>query len=30
VGQFRTARGSDQSTPLTHLQLSYAFGTLQR
>lgn len=30
VGQFRTIRGSDQSTPLTHLQLSYAFGTLQR
>lgn len=30
VGQFRTIRGSDQSTPLSHLQLSYAFGTLQR
>ena len=30
VGQFRTIRGSDQSTPLTHLQLSYAFGALQR
>ena len=30
VGQFRTIRGHDQSTPLTHLQLSYAFGTLQR
>jgi hypothetical protein len=30
VGQFRTLRGSDQSTPLTHLQLSYAFGALQR
>lgn len=30
VGQFRTIRGSDQSTPLAHLQLSYAFGALQR
>ncbi|RZJ09226.1 MAG: hypothetical protein EOP39_11965 [Rubrivivax sp.] len=30
LGQFRTMRGDDQSTPLTHLQLSYAFGTLQR
>lgn len=30
VGQFRTLRGHDQSTPLAHLQLSYAFGTLQR
>lgn len=30
VGQFRTVRGHDQSTPLTHLSLSYAFGTLQR
>ncbi|WP_156391982.1 MULTISPECIES: hypothetical protein [unclassified Roseateles] len=30
VGEFRTIRGNDQSTPLTHLQLSYAYGTLQR
>ncbi len=30
VGQFRTVKGSDQSSQLTHLQLSYAFGTLQR
>ena len=30
VGEFRTIRGHDQSTPLAHLQLSYAFGTLQR
>ncbi len=30
VGEFRTLRGSSQSTPLTHLSLSYAFGTLQR
>lgn len=30
VGQFRTLRGHDQSSPLTHVQLSYAFGTLQR
>lgn len=30
LGQFRTLRGSDQSTPLAHLQLSYAFGSLQR
>lgn len=30
IGSFRTIRGSDQSTPLAHLQLSYAFGTLQR
>lgn len=30
AGQFRTVRGQDQSTPLTHLSLSYAFGTLQR
>ncbi len=30
VGGFRTMRGGDQSTPLTHLALSYAFGTLQR
>lgn len=30
VGEFRTIRGSDQSTPLTHLQLSYAFGAIQR
>ena len=30
LGEFRTLRGSSQSTPLTHLSLSYAFGTLQR
>lgn len=30
VGEFRTLRGSSQSTSLTHLSLSYAFGTLQR
>jgi len=30
LGQFRTLRGSDQSSPLLHLQLGYAFGTLQR
>ena len=30
LGQFRTLRGNDQSSPLAHLQLSYAFGTLQR
>lgn len=30
VGQFRTLRGSDQSSTLSHLQLSYAFGALQR
>ena len=30
IGEFRTVRGHDQSTPLTHLSLSYAFGTLQR
>lgn len=30
VGGFRTMRGSDQSTPLTHIALSYAYGTLQR
>ena len=30
VGEFRTIRGSAQSTPLTHLSLSYAFGTVQR
>lgn len=30
VGQFRTLRSSDQSVPLTHLQLNYAFGALQR
>lgn len=30
VGGFRTIRGHDQSTPLAHLQLSYAFGSLQR
>ena len=30
VGEFRTLRGNSQSTPLTHLSVSYAFGTLQR
>lgn len=30
VGQFRTLRGSDQSTPLAHLSVRYAFGALQR
>ena len=30
VGEFRTMRGSSQSTPLTHLSLSYAFGALER
>lgn len=30
LGQFRTIRGGDQSTPLAHLQLSYAYGALQR
>jgi hypothetical protein len=30
VGEFRTLRGSSQSTPLTHLSVSYAFGALQR
>ena len=30
LGEFRTMRGSDQSTPLAHIGLSYAFGTLQR
>lgn len=30
LGEFRTLRGSSQSSPLTHLSLSYAFGTLQR
>jgi hypothetical protein len=30
VGEFRTLRGSDQSTPLAHLSVSYAFGTLAR
>ncbi|MCE4537254.1 hypothetical protein LXT12_08330 [Pelomonas sp. P7] len=30
VGEFRTLRHRQQSTPLTHLSLSYAFGTLQR
>lgn len=30
VGEFRTMRGSSQSSSLTHLSLSYAFGTLQR
>jgi hypothetical protein len=30
LGQFRTLRSDDQSAPLTHLQLNYAFGALQR
>ncbi|MFT7721442.1 MAG: hypothetical protein QM788_01175 [Roseateles sp.] len=30
LGWFRTLRGGDQSTPMSHLQLSYAFGALQR
>ncbi len=30
VGGFRTLRHQQQSTPLTHLSLSYAFGTVQR
>ena len=30
VGEFRTLRGNSQASPLTHLSLSYAFGTLQR
>jgi hypothetical protein len=30
VGQFRTLRSSDQSAPLNHLQISYAFGAIQR
>ncbi|MFG6467651.1 hypothetical protein [Roseateles sp. BYS87W] len=30
VGEFHTLRGHTQSTPLTHLSLSYAYGTLQR
>lgn len=30
IGSFRTLRSSQQSTPLTHLSLSYAFGALQR
>lgn len=30
AGQWRTLRGPDQSSPLTHLSLSYAYGTLQR
>lgn len=30
VGEFRTMRSSSQSTPLAHVGLSYAFGTLQR
>jgi hypothetical protein len=30
VGEFRTLRGSDQSSPLAHLSVSYAFGTLRR
>jgi hypothetical protein len=30
VGEFRTIRHNQQSTPLAHLSLSYAFGALQR
>ena len=30
LGGFHTLRGSSQSTPLAHLSLSYAYGTLQR
>ena len=30
VGEFRTVRGHDQSSTLTHLALSYAFGSLTR
>ena len=30
LGEFRTLRGNSQSSPLAHLSLSYAFGTLQR
>jgi hypothetical protein len=30
LGEWRTARGHDQNSTLTHLVLSYAFGTLQR
>ncbi|MGM9483116.1 hypothetical protein ACS5PN_18120 [Roseateles sp. NT4] len=30
IGEFRTMRGSSQSTPVVHLGLNYAFGTLQR
>ena len=30
VGEFRTLRGHDQSSALTHLALSYAFGSLTR
>jgi hypothetical protein len=30
IGEFRTVRGSDQSSTLTQLGLSYAFGTLTR
>lgn len=30
IGEFRTIRHNQQSTPLAHLSLSYAFGTLQR
>lgn len=30
VGEFRTVRRKDQSSSLTHVQLSYAFGALQR
>ncbi|WP_457321382.1 hypothetical protein [Roseateles sp. P5_E11] len=30
LGEFRTMRGSSQSTPVVHVGLNYAFGTLQR
>lgn len=30
LGEFRTMRGNNQSTPVIHLGLNYAFGTLQR
>jgi hypothetical protein len=30
LGEWRTIRGHDQSSSLTHLNLSYAFGTLAR
>ncbi|MDR7269502.1 hypothetical protein J2X20_002131 [Pelomonas saccharophila] len=30
LGEFRTMRGHNQSTPVIHVGLNYAFGTLQR
>jgi hypothetical protein len=30
LGEFRTMRGHNQSTPVVHIGLNYAFGTLQR